>query len=182
MIKDLVNAIKSEAEHINGIKTFKYEGQDLINAQNNNYTCQIWVEDDIFVNYLVTKDVVKVTLNIDILDKCYQKDDELDVHDYTYKVAVVLMKLLDSKYKDIISIYDYSIMALSKYSDDNLYGQRLTLDLFMPSPIDECNIDDYLDEENEFMKNEDKEIDVIAPTIDIDDLNITPKKLRRNGE
>ena len=69
MIYTLVNTIKEVAEHIDGVKFFRYEGQDLLNAQNNNSTIQIWVEDDIYTEYIVTKDLLKVQLNIDILDK-----------------------------------------------------------------------------------------------------------------
>ena len=57
MIKNLVEAIKEQARHIKNVKFFKYDGADLINAQNNNETIQIWVEDDIFSVYIVTKDL-----------------------------------------------------------------------------------------------------------------------------
>ena len=182
MIKDIVNAIKEQAEHIGGIKSFKYEGEDLINSQNNNATIQIIVEDDVFTQYLVTKDLVKMTINIDILDKVYQDDDKLDVHNDTYKIGIVLLKLLEKKYQNILSIYDYSLMSLSNFSDDDLYGHRLTVMMIVPSPINECNIDDFIDEMNEYEKNEDKEIIIHKPEIDISTINITPKKLRRNDE
>lgn len=182
MIKSLVNAIKEQAEHIANIKTFKYEGRDLINAQNNNYTTQIWFEDDIYTQYLITKDLVKVTINIDILDKVYQQDSSLDVHNTTYKIGIVLMKLMDKAYPNIISVADYSLMSLSHYTDDDLFGHRLTLDLYMPSPINECNIDDYIDEDNRFIENTDNEITINTPTINIDNIDLNPIKLRRNGE
>ena len=92
MIKSLVNAIKEQAEHIGGIKSFKYEGADLINAQNNNNTIQVWVEDDIYSEYIVTKDLLKVQLNIDILDKVYQGDDKLEVHNTTLKIAIGILE------------------------------------------------------------------------------------------
>ena len=69
MIKELVLAIKEKAEHIKNVKFFKYEGADLINSQNNNEPIQIWIEDDVFIEYIVTKDLIKVQLNIDILEK-----------------------------------------------------------------------------------------------------------------
>lgn len=181
MIKNLVNAIKEQAEHIGGIKSFKYEGADLINAQNNNNTIQVWVEDDIYSEYIVTKDLLKVQLNIDILDKVYQTDDKLEVHNTTLKIAIVLLKLLELNYGDFINVYDYSIMAVSKYTDDVLYGQRLSVYLHMPSPVNHCNLQEFIDLTNEYYKNEDKEIDIIAPQIDINNIDINPIKLKKNG-
>lgn len=181
MILDIVNAIKEQAEHISGIKNFRYEGQDLINAQNNTSTVQVWVEDDIYTEYLVTKDLVKMTINIDIVDKLHQDDDKLEVHDNTYKIGIVLLKLISKKYYGILSVEDYSLMTLSQFTDDDLYGHRLTVMLLVPSPITECNIDDFLDEMNEYEKVEDIDITINKPEIDISTINITPTKLRRNN-
>lgn len=181
MIKNLVNAIKEQAEVIGGVKSFQYEGVDLINAQNNNHTIQVIVEDDIYTEYIVTKDLLKVQLNIDILDKVYQTDDKLDVHNNTMKIAIVLLKLLELNYGDFINVYDYSIMSVSKYTDDVLYGQRLSVYLHMPSPVGYCNLQEFIDLTNEYHKNEDKDIDIQAPQIDIETININPIKLKKNG-
>lgn len=180
MLKELVDAIKSTAEHIKNIKTFRYEGRDLINTQNNNSTIQVIVEDDIYSEYILTKDILKVTVNIDILDNVFQEQDKLDIHDNCNKIAVVLMKLLETKYKNIINVYDFSIMTLSNYTDDDLYGVRLTLMLHMPSPINACNISDYIDELNKYEKEKDDGITINAPKIDITTIDINPIKLNRN--
>lgn len=181
MIIDIVNAIKEQAEHIKNVKTFKYEGQDLINAQNNNSTIQVIVEDNIYTEYIITRDVMKVEINIDILDKISQNDDILAIHDKTSKMAIVLIKLIEENYKNIINVYDFSILNISRYTDDELYGTRLTLYLNTPSPIDVCNIDEYIDLLNEYDKEQDKEITINTPQIDIDEININPIKLKRNG-
>lgn len=181
MIKNLVNAIKEQAEHISGVKSFTYEGTDLINAQNNNHTIQVIVEDDIYTEYIVTKDLLKVQLNIDILDKVYQADDKLDIHNNTMKIAIVLLKLLELNYYDFINVYDYSIMSVSRYTDDELYGQRLSVYLHMPSPVSACNLQEFINLTNEYEKREDKEIDIQAPQIDIESININPIKLKKNG-
>lgn len=181
MIKNLVNAIKEQAEHIGGVKSFQYEGADLINAQNNNSTIEIIVEDDIYSEYIVTKDLLKVQLNIDILDKVYQGDDKLEVHNTTLKIAIVLLKLLELNYGNFINVYDYSIMSVSRYTDDVLYGQRLSVYLHMPSPVNHCNLQEFIDLTNEYEKREEKDIDIIAPQIDIDTININPIKLKKNG-
>jgi hypothetical protein len=173
MIKFLVETIRNEAQRIAGIKSFKYQGVDEINAQNNNSTIQVVVEDDIQIEYLVTKDISSIKLNIDILDKVEQDTDIVDVHNNTYKIGIVLMKLLDRHY-EFINIHDFSIMTLSKFSDDVLYGSRLSLTLFTSNMINECNLDDYLDETNVFDKEDSKEV------IQIQEINLVPKRKRKD--
>lgn len=179
MIKNLVEAIKEQAEHIKNVKHFNYEGADLINAQNNNSTIQIWIEDDIFTEYLVTKDLVKVQMNIDILDNIGDDEEKVDVHDRTTKIAIVLIKLIEENYKNILSVYDFNMLNVSNYTDDDLFGTRMSLYLTMPSPINFCNINEFIDELNEYEKNEDKEITINKPEIDIDNININPIKLKK---
>lgn len=179
MIKNLVEAIKEQAEHIKNVKHFNYEGADLINAQNNNSTIQIWIEDDIFTEYLVTKDLVKVQMNIDILDNIGENESKLDVHDRTNKLGIVLIKLIEENYKNIISVYDFNFLNLSNYSDDDLFGTRVSLYLTMPSPVNFCNINEFIDELNEYEKNEEKKITINKPEIDINNININPVKLKK---
>ena len=180
MIKELVEAIKETAEKIKGVKFFSYEGQDLIDSQNNNPTIQIFVEDDVYTQYLVSKDLVKVTVNIDILDKCNQSENPLDIHDNTEKVGIVLIKLIQETFPSQVSIYDFSLMSLSRHTDDSLYGQRLTIYLIMPSPINECNINDYLDELNSYEEKKNKEITIEQPKIDLSTITINPIKVNKN--
>ena len=179
MIKELVNAIKEKAEHIKGVKFFSYEGADLINSQNNNATIQIWIEDDIFTEFITTKDLVKVQLNIDILDNIRDGEDLLETHDRTTKIAIVLIKLIEENYKNILSVYDYNMLNVSHYSDDDLFGTRMSIYLTMPSPINFCNINEFIDEFNEYYKEEDKDITINKPEIDIDNININPVKLKK---
>ena len=179
MIKNLVNAIKEQAEHIKNVKYFSYEGADLINCQNNNQTIQIWVENDIFIEYIVTKDLIKVQLNIDILDNIGDGEDTIDVHDRTNKIAIVLIKLLEERYKNILSVYDFNMLNVSHYTDDDLFGTRMSLYITMSSPINFCNINDFIDEMNKYYKEEDNEITINKPEIDINKLDINPIKLKR---
>lgn len=179
MIKNLVEAIKEQAEHIKNVKHFNYEGADLINAQNNNSTIQIWIEDDIFTEYLVTKDLVKIQMNIDILDTIGDNEEKADLHDRTTKIAIVLIKLIEENYKNILSVYDYNMLNVSHYSDDDLFGTRMSLYLTMPSPVNQCNINEFIDELNEYEKNDDKDITINKPEIDINNININPIKLKK---
>lgn len=179
MIKNLVECIKEQAENIKDVKFFSYEGADLINSQNNNTTIQVWVEDDIFIDYLVTKDLVKVQMNIDILDNIGENESKLDVHDRTNKLGIVLIKLIEESYNGILSVYDYNLLNVSHYTDDDLFGTRMSIYLTMPSPVNQCNINEFIDELNEYYKEEDKDITINKPEINIDNININPVKLKK---
>ena len=179
MIKNLVNAIKEEAEHIKNVKFFKYEGADLINCQNNNSTIQVVVEDDIFSEFVVTKDLIKIQINIEIGGNIGDDEEKLEVHDRTNKLGIVLIKLIEDSYKGILSVYDYNLLNVSHYTDDDLFGTRMSIYLTMPSPVNECNINEFIDELNEYYKEEDKEITINKPEIDIDNININPIKLKK---
>lgn len=179
MIKNLVEAIKSQAEHIKDVKYFSYEGADLINSQNNNEPIQIWVEDDVFIEYIVTKDLIKVQMNIDILDTIGENEEKLEIHDRTTKIAIVLIKLIEENYKNILSVYDYNLLNVSHYTDDDLFGTRISLYLTMPSPINFCNINEFIDDLNEYYKEEDNEITINKPEIDINNIDINPIKLKK---
>lgn len=179
MIKNLVNAIKEQAEHIKNVKFFKYEGYDLINCQNNNATIQVFVEDDIFTEYIVTKDLIKVQINIDILDNIGENEEKIDVHDRTTKIAIVLIKLIEENYKNILSVYDFNMLNVSHYTDDDLFGTRMSIFLTMPSQVNECNINEFIDEMNYYYKAEDNEITINKPEIDINNIDINPIKLKK---
>ena len=49
----------------------------------------------------------------------------------------------------------------------------------MPSPVNECNINEFIDELNKYEKNEDKDITINKPEIDINNININPVKLKK---
>lgn len=155
-------------------------GQDLINAQNNNSTIQLWVEDNIYSEYIVTKDLLKVQINIDILDVLTPDKTILDIHNTTAKMCIVLMKLIEENYRYMVNIYDYNILSVSRYTDDVSYGSRMSLWLHIPSPIDDCSIENYIDGLNKYDELLDDSIDIKYPSIDINDIDINPIKLKRN--
>lgn len=179
MLNILIDSIKACAEKIEGVKAFDYDGIDKINNLPNEHTVQVFVEDDIHVDYILTRDILKVTVNIDILDKLYQGDSSIEVHNKTFKIGVVLMKLLQEEYMSQISVEDYSFMTLSDYTDNENYGVRLTVYLIMPTPV--CDVTEYIDEENRYYQQEENDIDIPLPKIDIDSININPIKVKKNA-
>ena len=91
----------------------------------------------------------------------------------------MLIKLIEESYKGILSVYDYNLLNVSHYTDDDLFGTRMSIYLTMPSPVNECNINEFIDELNEYYKEEDKDITINKPEINIDNININPVKLKK---
>ena len=57
-----------------------------------------------------------------------------------------------------LSIHDFSFLGLDEYTDDRSAGQRLTLELIMPDPINLCTFMDNFLDEPKIIEKEDKEI------------------------
>lgn len=175
MIKKIIDIIGNECEKIKNVNSFKYEGKDLINALNNNSTIQVIVENDVYTDYLLTRDLCKMTLNIDILDNVFQDTTTLEVQDHCMNIAIILLHLLDNKFNNIINVEDYSIMTVDRYTDDELSGVRITLSLIMPSLITICDIDEYYDEDKKFDEYIDKNINISPNKINDDEFEINLK-------
>ena len=96
-----------------------------------------------------------------------------------YTIACDIMAKIDSDeaYRGILSVYDYSILTLSHYTDDNAAGVKLSLVLQMPSPLNWCELDENFDDE-EHEEEKDHEIDI--DETEVGDIDITPIKLPKN--
>ena len=102
-----------------------------------------------------------------------------DVQTNAFSIAVDILGALDTweDYKGILSLYDYSILTLSEYSDDNSAGVKLSVVLATPSPLNLCELDENFNDEP-YPEEPDHEIDIDDETIG--DIDITPVKLPRN--
>lgn len=179
MLKDVIEVIKNASLRHKGVRTFRYQGNDFNNAQNNHRTYQVYVDDISLHQLNITTNIFKAQFEIYILGFVDDEHTVLDVQNNAYTIAVDIMAFIDSQdaFQGILSVYDYSILTLSHYSDDNASGVKLSLVLQMPSPLNWCTLDDNFDEEPH-EEEKDKEIDV--PTKEVGDLEINPIKLPRN--
>ena len=89
------------------------------------------------------------------------------------------MAYIDTKdeFKGILSVYDYSILTLSHFTDDSSAGVKLSLVLQMPSPVNLCTLDDNFNDEP-YEEDDDKEITINDD--EIGDINLTPIHLPKN--
>ena len=105
----------------------------------------------------------------------------LDVQNNAYTIACDIMAYIDTKeeFYGVLSVYDYDILTLERYTDDSTAGVKLSLVLEMPSPVNLCTLDDNFDDEPH-EDEPDKEIDINVE--EVGDITISPIHLKRSRE
>lgn len=183
MLKDIIEALRHVSLTHKGVYTFRYQGDDLNNAQNNYKGYQVYVDDISLHQLNITTNIFKVEFQIYVLGHPTGESGNtvLDVQNNAYTIAVDILGKIDSDdaYRGILGVYDYSILTLSHYTDDNAAGVKLSLVLQMPSPLNYCELDDNFDDE-EHEEEQDHEIDVLDN--EVGDIDITPIHLPKNRE
>ena len=149
MLKDVIEILKNASLRHKGVYTFRYQGDDLNNQQNNYKMYQVYVDDISLHQLNITTNIFKVEFQIYILGFVNEDKTILDVQDDAYTIAVDIMAFIDSQeeYQGILSVYDYDILTLSHYTDDSSAGVKLSLVLQMPSPLNWCTLSENFDDE-----------------------------------
>lgn len=181
MLKDVIEILKNVSLRHKGVKTFRYQGDKFNNAQNNYATFQVYVDDISLHELNITTGIFKARFEIYILSQPNGESGNtvLDIQNNAYTIACDLMAYIDGKeeFYHVLSVYDYSILTLARYTDDQSSGVKLSLTLEMPNPVNLCTLDDNFNDEP-WEDDPDHEIDV--PTEEIGDLDINPIKLPIN--
>ena len=179
MLKDVINILKDVSLRHRGVRTFRYQGNDFNNAQNNHKTYQVYVDDVSLHELNITTNIFKAQFEVYILGFVDNENSVLDVQNNAYTIAADILAYIDTKdeFKGIVSVYDYSILTLSHYTDDSSAGVKLTVTLEMPNPVNLCTLDDNFNDEP-YEDDEDTPIDI--PTEDVGELTIKPIKLKRS--
>lgn len=167
MLQDIVNIIKNVSLRHKAVHTFKYQDAILINAQGHNKKFEVVVDTASMHQLLISNSPVIFTSTFDlyILGFVSTDTDILTVQSQAYDIALqIVNKIMDlDEYKGLIDVYDYSILTLHHYSDDNDAGVKLNIELRVPFAI--CDLDEYFDDEPKeqeeiIIENEDKEINL----------------------
>lgn len=178
--KDVVNVIKDALSRFKGVNFVKYTGDDLINQQNNNKTLQCWIDDISLHQFNLTTNIVKAEYQIYILGfPEHQTPDEiLDIQDKCYNAAINVMAYIDTRdeLKGLISVYDYSILTLSRFTDDSSAGVKLSLVLQIPNGVNLCELDDNFGEP--YTPDKDNDIDIEIN--EVGDIDLKTIDLPRN--
>ena len=176
MLKDVIEILKNASLRHKGVYTFRYQGDDLNNAQNNYKMYQVYVDDISLHELNITTNIFKARFEIYILGFVDDEHSVLDVQNNAYTIACDIMAKIDAsdEYDGVLSIYDYSILTLARYTDDQSAGVKLSLTLEMPNPVNLCTLDENFDDEPH-EEEEDHKIDV--DTNEVGDITINPIKL-----
>lgn len=179
MLKDVIEILKDISLRHKGVRTFRYQGEKFNNAQNNFKGYQVYVDDISLHELNITTNIFKAKFEIYILGFVDKDTDVLEVQNNAYTIATDIMAYIDTQdeFKGILSVYDYSILTLARYTDDSSAGVKLSLTLQMPNPTNLCTLDDNFNDEP-YEDEPDHEIDVDED--EVGDIDITPITLPRN--
>ena len=179
MLKDVIEILKNVSLRHKGVYTFRYQGDDLNNAQNNHKYYQVYIDDISLHELNITTNIFKARFEIYILGFVHDDKTVLDVQNDAYTIATDIMAYIDTQeaFQGILSVYDYSILTLARYTDDSSAGVKLSLVLQMPNPVNLCELDDQFDDEPH-KEEEDFKIDINEE--EVGDIEINPIHLPTN--
>lgn len=178
--KDVVNVIKDALSRFKGVNFVKYQGDDLNNQQHNYKTIQAYIDDISLHQFNLTTNIVKAEYQVYILGFPENTPDSiLDVQDECYNVAINVLAYIDTRpeLKGLVSVYDYSILTLSRYTAQSNAGVKLSITLQIPNGVNLCELDDYFgepytpDSDNEITINDDE----------VGEITLNPIKLPKSG-
>ena len=180
MLKDVINILKDISLRHKGVRTFKYQSDIYNNAQNNHKYFQVYVDDVSLHELNITTNIFKAKFEVYILGFVDFDTTILDVQNNAYTIAVDIMAYIDEleALKGVLRVYDYSILTVSHYTDDNAAGVKLSLVLEMPNPVDLCTLEDNFNDEP-YDEPEDTEIDI--NDTEVGDIDLKPINLPRSG-
>ena len=180
MLKDVINILKDISLRHKGVRTFKYQSDIYNNAQNNHKYFQVYVDDVSLHELNITTNIFKARFEVYILGFTDDENSILDVQNNAYTIAADIMAYIDIQdaFKGVLRVYDYSILTVAHYTDDDAAGVKLSLVLEMPNPVNLCTLDENFNDEP-YEDEPDNEID-----LDIDevgDIDLRPINLPRSG-
>jgi len=179
--KEIVDTLINVLSRFKGVNYVKYQGDDLNNQQHNNKTIQCYIDNISLSQYNLTTNINKISFEVYILGFAdgTSGNTALDVQDVCYNVAVNFLTYIDNapQFQNLISLYDWSILTLDRYTAQSNAGVKLSVVLNAVSPINLCEYEDWFNDEP-YTPEEDKDIDV--PTSEVGELEVHPIKLLRN--
>lgn len=166
--KEIINSIIDVLSRFKGMNYVDYVADDLVNQQHNNKTLQAYIDNISLSQYNLTTNVNKIELQVYILgfpDKT--PESVLDIQDQCYNAAVNLLAYIDNmpQFQGKISLYDWSILTLDRFTAQNNAGVKVSVVLNAMSPINLCTLGDWFGEP--YTPEEDKEIDIQPITLPV---------------
>lgn len=185
MLKQLIEYIGSVALKHVAVKQFKYQKRIMINQQNNNGYVQFIIETDPFFQLIKTSNTYTLTLNIDVLAFPNSNYSVLDCQNDCFTIGNEILWYIsrDNLFMGQLSVYDYSFLAIEEFTDDNAAGQRISLELVIPDPIDLCKyIDNFNEDDMGVDITDDVGLSHAYPESKSNDLILNPIKLKTKSD
>lgn len=172
--KQIVEALIEPLKRFKGVNYVRYTGDDLINQQNNNKTLQCWIDNISMSQYNLTTNVNKIEFQVYILGFVGQDTTSLDVQDICYNVGVNYLTYIDNmpQFRNLVSLYDWSILTLDRFSNDNSSGVKLSVVLNVVSPINLCEYQNWFND-SPYEEDNDNPIDIDGDD-ELGDIDINP--------
>lgn len=180
MLKQLILYFIKIALMHKAVRYSKYKNKVYTNAQNNNSYMQFNIDTDPYAQLLISvpNQPFTLTLNIDILGFPTKEYTVLDCQSDALQIGVEFIHYVmqDITFMGQLSVHDYSFLALDEYTDDRSAGQRLTLEIIIPNPINLCTFMDNFSEEYIPEEKTDKDIDLkdVNPPSEANNLVLKP--------
>ena len=179
--KQIVDALVNVLSRFKGVNYVRYTGDDLINQQQNHKTIQCWLDNVSFSQYNLTTNINKIEFQVYILGFADGTSGKttLSIQDECYNVAVNFLTYIDNmpQFQNLISLYDWSILTLDRYSEQSNAGVKVSVVLNAVSPINLCEYQDWFNDEP-YTPEEDKEIDLNDD--EVGDIDLNPIRLPKN--
>ena len=172
--KQIVEALIEPLKRFKGVNYVRYTGDDLINQQNNNKTLQCWIDNISMSQYNLTTNINKIEFQVYILGFVGQDTTSLDVQDVCYNVGVNYLTYIDNmpQFRNLVSLYDWSILTLDRFSNDNNSGVKLSVVLNVVSPINLCDYQNWFND-SPYEEDKDNPIDIDGDD-ELGDIDINP--------
>lgn len=180
MYKQIIDYIISIALRHKAVFFAKYLNRSYINQQNNNGYYQVNVNTDVYSQLLISvpNQPFTLTINIDILGFPTKEHTVLDCQSDALQIGVEMIHFIrqDDTFMGQLSVHDYSFLALDEFTDDRSAGQRLTLELIIPDPVNLCTFMNNFLDEPKIIETEDKDIDLkdVNPPSEANNLVLKP--------
>lgn len=180
MLTEIIEMLKNIALRHKGVKTFRYQDKLLNNAQNNYKPYQIYVDTAQYHALNITTNIFRAEVEMYVLAQPNEEKTILQVQDEAYTIACDILAFIDTQeaYKGVVSLYDYDILTLDHYTDDNSAGVKVSIVMAIPSPVNLCDLENNFNDEP---YEEEPEQDITLPTYEDKDITLTTIKLPRNN-
>ena len=179
--KQIVDALVNVLSRFKGVNYVRYTGDDLINQQQNHKLLQCWIDNISLSQYNLTTNINQIEFEVYIRGFAdgTSGNTVLDVQDTCYNVGVNFLTYIDNmpQFQNLISLYDWSILTLDRFSEQSNAGVKVSVVLNAVSPINLCEYQDWFNE-TPYTPEQDTEITINED--EVGDIDLKPIHLPTN--